>query len=101
MLDLLQSIAIVAFGIAVWAILYKQMRKPTMPKQPGTHGSAESVSRVQAASVQALSDIAEVKQAFGWFLSHQDDSEVGEHFDTTCDVVATYRALKHKYPEGA
>ena len=72
-----------------------------MAKKAKVQGSAESAERLQAATKQALSGIAEVKQAFGWFLSHRDTAEVGEHFDTTLDVVETYRALKYKYPEGA
>jgi hypothetical protein len=47
---------------------------------------------------EAREGIAELKQAFAWFLRYQDAEGVGEHFDKTLDVVVTYHALKDQYP---
>lgn len=51
--------------------------------------------RIAAEGRQSL---AELKCAFEWFLRYKDAEGVGEHFDKTLDVVATYHALKGKYP---
>lgn len=47
---------------------------------------------------ESREDMAELRHAFEWFLRYKDAEGVGEHFDTTLDVVVTYRALKDTYP---
>lgn len=51
--------------------------------------------RIAAVSRESM---IELRQAFEWFLRYKDAEGVGEHFDTTLDVVVTYRALKGTYP---